>query len=86
VLAGRRESGPTPSTGSSVGGVLDNVKVGDIVRYKGTYGQRTGEVLEIPDDRLLVIRRQAPASDPWASRDGGVRPILRERVIEVLSR
>jgi hypothetical protein len=66
------------------GGVIDDIKIGDRVRYRGTYGPRDGEVIEIPNDRLLVIGRQRPASEPWASRDGGVRPILRSRVLEVL--
>lgn len=62
------------------------VRVGDVVKYHGSYGPRQGEVLEISDDRLLLVRREAPASGAWTSRDGGVRTILRERVYEVVGR
>ena len=64
-----------------------DVRVGDRVRYRGTTHElRVGEVLDIIDKRLVLIRRPAPASENWHSLNGGVWPIKRERIIEVIPR
>jgi hypothetical protein len=63
-----------------------DVRVGDRVRYRGTTRElRVGEVLEV-GERLVLIRRPAPASENWGSLNGGVWPIKRERIIEVVER
>ena len=63
------------------------IRAGDWVRYRGSSGAiRVGEVLDIIDGRLVRIRRPAPASEDWGSLNGGVWPIKRERIIEVVER
>jgi hypothetical protein len=91
VGIGRQEPGnvglDTPDgevAAPAVDAYLD-VRVGDRVRYRGTTGAiREAEVLEIPDDRHVVIRRPRPASERWNSDNGGVWPIRRERIVEVV--
>lgn len=39
-----------------------DLKVGDRIRYRGTYGLREGEVIEITNERLLLVRRRAPGA------------------------
>jgi hypothetical protein len=64
----------------------DHVKIGDRVRCRETYGPREGEVLEVVDERLLLVRRERPRGELWHSLDGGVHSILRSRVYEVVGR
>ena len=64
-----------------------DIRVGDRVRYRGTTHElRVAEVLEIPNERLVLIRRPAPASENWGSLNGGVWPIKRSRIVEVIPR
>ena len=64
--------------------MIDEIKVGDRIRYRGNYGPHEGEVLEIVNERLLRIRRRKSGSESWSFIDGGTRPILRSRVIKIL--
>ena len=61
-----------------------DVRVGDLIRYRGTYDVCEAEVIELRDDCLLMIRR-TKAHQTWSSRAGGVRPLRRERVIEIVA-
>jgi hypothetical protein len=62
-----------------------DIKSGDWVRYRGSTGAiREGEVLDIIDERLVRMRRPAPTSENWGSLNGGVWPIKRTRIIEVV--
>jgi hypothetical protein len=68
--------------GSAATHPVVDIRVGDRIRYHGTYGIREGEIIE---DRghLLMVRRFTEAFT-WGSKSGGIRPILRERVTEII--
>jgi hypothetical protein len=77
-----RDVGGGRQGGSATTRLVD-VRVGDRIKYHGKYGPREGEVIEIRD-HLLMVRRFTEAFT-WGSRSGGVRPIRRDRVIEIVN-